>query len=84
VTIVSLVLWLMSAAPDGGVTVSAVPCTSVADCWLDANGKPVARPRRFRGRRIPRGNCGSNLLWLRYRLMCEKDLCAAENVGDKC
>lgn len=65
-------------------TVSDVPCKSVKDCWLDPDGKPEARPKAFRNKPIPRGDCGSHLLWLRNELSCEQDRCTATFVGDAC
>ncbi len=64
--------------------VSDVACESVAQCWLDDEGKPIARPRRLRGKPIPRGDCGRNLKWLRNRLTCQEQRCAAVRIGDKC
>jgi hypothetical protein len=78
-----LVGWLLGGNPDR-TTVSTVPCHSVADCWLDESGKPIARPNRFKGKRVPKGDCGRNLLWLRNRLTCEGNVCVAENIGDAC
>lgn len=66
------------------VTVSAVPCKTVADCWLAADGQPIGRPRSKRGRALPRGDCGKRLVWLRNRLSCENQVCVAELIGDKC
>ncbi len=75
-----LVLWLLSAEP----VVSTVPCKTVAECWLDEEGKPIPRPRSKKGRAVPRGDCGKNLLWLRHRLTCEENVCVSLNIGDKC
>jgi hypothetical protein len=71
---------VLSASP----TVSDVPCQTVADCWLDAASKPIARPKKFRGKPVPRGDCGRKLQWLRTRLACEQNLCTALDIGDKC
>ncbi|MBK7857336.1 MAG: hypothetical protein IPJ65_01680 [Archangiaceae bacterium] len=75
-----LVAWLLSAEP----VVSTVPCQTVAECWLDADGKAVARPRAKKGRALPRGDCGKNILWLRNRLSCEQRFCVVQFIGDKC
>lgn len=66
------------------VRVSDVPCKSVADCWLDANGKPIARPKAKRGRSFPRPDCGKNIVWLRNKLRCEDQVCVSEFIGDRC
>ena len=73
-------LWMLSAEP----VVSTVQCTSVDECWLDAEGKAVARPKSKKGRPLPRGDCGKNLLWLRHKLTCEEGVCVSQNIGDKC
>lgn len=79
----SLMLSLLAAAvPANPGTV--IPCKTVADCWLDKEGKPIPRPRAKRGRPIPSGDCGKNLLWLRTRLSCEQQVCVAVNIGDAC
>ena len=75
-----LVSVVLSAEPN----VSDVACQTVADCWLDVNGKAMARPASKRGHPLPRGDCGNNLLWLRNRLSCEEHVCKAEHVGDRC
>ncbi len=71
---------------DPHLTESTVPCASVADCWLDKEGHPVARPAKLKGRALPRGDCGAKILWLRTTLTCsaEKHVCVAEHIGDKC
>ena len=79
-----LLLWLLAALPLAPVTASAVPCKTVADCWLDQDGNPIARPKSKRGRSLPRGDCGKNLLWLRTRLSCDNHVCTAEHIGDRC
>jgi len=63
---------------------SPVPCRSIRDCWLDADGTPIARPRRLRGKAIPKGDCGGNILWLRNRLACDQGRCVAAFIGDRC
>ncbi len=75
---------VLAAVPYGTVTVSDVPCKTVADCWLDKDGKPIARPKRMKGKKVPKGDCGKNLLWLRNVLTCEKDVCVAKFVSDMC
>jgi hypothetical protein len=80
----SFLLWILGGMPMAQTTVSEVPCKTIADCWLDAEGKPIARPKAKRGRSIPRGDCGKNLLWLRNRLSCENQVCTAQHVGDRC
>lgn len=80
----ALFLWIVGVMPMGQITVSEVPCKTVADCWLDGEGKPIARPKAKRGRSIPRGDCGKKLLWLRTRLSCENQVCTAQHIGDKC
>jgi hypothetical protein len=71
----------LSTAPDGGVE---IPCQTVADCWLDVNGKAIKRPASKRGHPLPRGDCGNFKVWLRTQLTCEEHVCKAEHVGDKC
>ena len=66
------------------LTVSEVPCQTVADCWLDALGAPIARPAKQKGKAVPRGDCGKKLIWLQNRLSCEKNFCAATHIGDRC
>lgn len=75
-----LVLWLLAAEP----VVSTVPCETVAQCWLDTDAKPIARPRGKKGKKIPRGDCGKNLMWLRNKLSCENNVCIVQFVGDMC
>lgn len=75
-----LVLWLLSADP----VKSDVACETVAQCWLDESGKAIARPKSKKGRALPRGDCGRNVLWLRNRLTCDEGVCVSQNVGDKC
>ncbi len=75
-----LVSVVLSASP----IISDVPCQSVADCWLDAASKPIARPKKLRGKPVPRGDCGKNLQWLRTRLTCEQRVCTALVIGDRC
>ena len=65
-------------------TVSEVACVSVAECWLDADGKPIARPKKLRSKSVPRGDCGKGLLWLRHKLACTENLCTVTFIGDKC
>jgi hypothetical protein len=75
-----LVLWLLAAEP----VRSDVQCRTVAECWLAEDGKPIARPRSKRGRPLPRGDCGKNLLWLRHQLSCEAGVCVSQLIGDRC
>jgi hypothetical protein len=74
--------WSDTAVPDAKA--GAVPCQTIADCWLDADGKAIARPKRFRSKPVPRGDCGKNLVWLRNRLTCEANVCAVTFIGDRC
>lgn len=82
--LIALMLSLLAAPAAAPVAVSPVPCQTVADCWLAADGQPIARPKHKRGRALPRGDCGKNLLWLRHRLSCEAQVCVAVRIGDKC
>lgn len=68
------------------VTISEVPCQTVAACWLDPDGKPIARPKKLKGRPLPKGDCGKNKTWLRNVLTCDevKRVCVAEYIGDRC
>jgi len=75
-----VVLWLLGREP----VVSTVPCKTVAECWLSDDGKPIARPKSKKGRPLPRGDCGKNLLWLDHKLSCENEVCVSQFVGDKC
>ena len=77
-----LVSVVLSTPP--GPTVSDVACQSVADCWLDADSRPIKRPKKFRGKAIPQGDCGSRLQWLRNKLECSQKLCTVTYVGDRC
>lgn len=61
-----------------------VACRTVADCWLSPSGDPVKRPKRHRGKPLPRGDCGKNLRWLRNLLTCEESVCTVKRIGDKC
>ena len=79
-----LIFVLLAAEQYGTVTVSTVPCETVAQCWLDKDGKPIARPKRVKGKRLPKGDCGKNLLWLRHQLTCERAVCVAKFVSDSC
>lgn len=77
----ALLIALVTSTPDAGV----VSCKTVSDCWLDADGHAIARPKKFKGKALPRGDCGKNLLWLRNTLECsDAGLCVATHVGDKC
>jgi hypothetical protein len=77
-----LIAVVLSSPPKS--TVSEVACQSVADCWLDAESKPIARPNKLKGRAVPRGDCGKKLQWLRNRLACEESVCTVTFIGDKC
>ena len=85
----ALVAMVLSGNP-AKTTVSEVPCKTVAQCWLDADGHPIARPKAKKGRPLPEGDCGAKLVWLQNRLRCESaddagpSVCVAEHVGDKC
>lgn len=91
----SIVLALaLATQPNTRLRFSDVPCHTVADCWLDAEGHPIARPKRYRGRALPHGDCGKHLTWLDHRLTCtappsadggaSQPMCTAEFIGDKC
>jgi hypothetical protein len=80
---VVLCLGLSMALADNSLP-AGPPCKSVGDCWLDEEGHAISRPKKLRGRPIPRGDCGSKLLWLRHRLACIDERCVAVNVGDRC
>ena len=80
--LLGLLMTVLSAEPN--VTVSDVACQSVGDCWLDADSKPIARPKKLRGKPIPGGDCGARLQWLRNKLACEKSVCVVRNIGDRC
>jgi hypothetical protein len=75
---------LLTQAP--AVVESTVPCQTVADCWLDPRGVPIARPKKFKGQKLPRGDCERKLVWLRYQLSCspQKQVCEAVFRGDRC
>ncbi len=73
---------VLSADPK--TTISDVPCQTVADCWLDADAKPIKRAKKLKGKAIPHGDCGSKLLWLRNKLSCEENVCVVKLIGDKC
>ena len=75
---------LASVVLSGSPIVSDVPCETVADCWLDADSKPIARPKKFRGKPVPHGDCGRKIQWLRNKLSCEQNLCTVLNIGDRC
>ena len=79
----------MTVAPDAGASVAldagtGAACKTVAECWLDDSGKAIKRPAKLKGRKLPAGNCGSNLLWLRNRLSCDDNVCVSKHVGDMC
>lgn len=76
----ALLLTLLLAA-DGGTPVA---CQTVADCWLDPQGAAIPRPAKRKGQKLPKGDCGKNLLWLRHRLSCEEQVCKVQFMGDAC
>lgn len=77
----ALLIALVTSTPDAGT----VSCKSVNDCWLDGEGHAIARPKKLKGRPLPRGDCGKNILWLRNLLECtDEGLCKATHVGDRC
>jgi len=84
IKLIALMLSLLAAPAAAPVPVSPVPCKTVADCWLSADGQAIARPKHKRGRALPRGDWGKNLVWLRNRLSCEAQVCVAVHIGDKC
>jgi hypothetical protein len=67
-----------SAAP---TLPSSPPASAPA---VTERGNAIARPKRYRGKPLPRGDCGKNLHWLRHRLVCEGGVCVSRNVGDMC
>jgi hypothetical protein len=71
-----------ASVPDPGA--AGVPCRSVGDCWLDASGNAIKRPKRYRGKPLPRGDCGARINWLRNWLSCTDGRCSVQHVGDKC
>lgn len=75
-----LVSLVLSSPP----IVSAVPCQTVADCWLDDSGNAIQRPKKLKNKPVPKGDCGKNLNWLRRRLSCDESFCTVQYVGDKC
>lgn len=80
-------LWIFLAslsAPAAPSAAPLVPCKTVADCWLDADGHAIPRPKRYRGRPLPRGDCGKNELWLSNKLSCEDAVCVARYISNKC
>ena len=81
--LVFLCLW-SGARADVSVPETSVPCRTVADCWLASDGHAIARPKKERGKRIPTGDCGGHILWLRNRLSCQDQQCVAAFVGDRC
>jgi hypothetical protein len=78
----ALLASLLASPPP--LKVSKAPCQTEAECWLDADGNPIARPKSKQGRPIPRGNCGALLVWLRNELSCQENVCVARLVGDRC
>lgn len=73
-------------ADERGTVFSEVPCTSVKQCWLDADGKPIARPKKLRGAPLPKRDC-DNTLWLQHQLSCDekRHVCASKLVlNDPC
>jgi hypothetical protein len=76
--------WSDTAVPAPKAKPAPVPCKTVADCWLDADGNAIPRPKRFKGRRLPKGNCGGNILWLTNLLSCEEHVCVSMPIGDRC
>jgi len=67
--------------PDAGI---AGACATVDDCWLDEGGKAMPRPKKFKKRPLPRGDCGKNKLWLRHELTCTENQCVSRFRGDRC
>lgn len=82
----ALLLALVLSGDADRLEVSSVPCSTVDECWLDAKGHPVARPKRSKGKALPTGDCGKQLHWLRHRLSCDeaRHVCVALEVGDRC
>lgn len=82
--VVLLCGWASPAASEATVPEPAPPCRTVADCWLDDDGRPIRRPKRFRGKRLPKADCGVHLLWLRNHLSCEQSVCVVTHFADRC
>jgi hypothetical protein len=74
-------LLLADPQPDAGLEVA---CTTVDDCWLDERGNAIPRPKKFKKRAPPRGDCGKNKLWLRHELTCTENRCVSRFRGDRC
>ncbi len=74
-------LLTLSQAPDAG---TAVACKTVADCWLDDEGRAMARPKAQKGKKIPLGDCRGKKVWLRHVLTCEQNVCISTYRGDQC
>lgn len=82
--VVALAADLRAETPSPEPAPPPVACKTVADCWLDGDGHAIPRPKKHAKKPIPRGDCGSKLLWLRHRLSCEENVCVALRIGDKC
>ena len=84
----TIAVWMLSlrllAAPDAGSSRALPACQSVSDCWLDDEGRAIRRPARYRGRQLPKGDCGAHLRWLRHDLTCDEGVCTARDVPDRC
>jgi hypothetical protein len=44
----------------------------------------IKRPKKYRGKEFPRGDCGANHHWLANRLSCENNVCTVMHIGDRC
>lgn len=82
--LVLLVTALLAADPDPRRSVSEIACQTEAQCWMDADAKPIARPKKMKGKAFPRGDCGGRLLWLRNKVECQENVCVVRHVGDRC
>ena len=74
----SVLLGGQNGVPDDEFSAVPLRCRR----WLDDSGDAIARPKRYKGRRLPRGNCHS-LLWLNHRLACEEHVCVSIYVPDR-
>lgn len=74
----------LMGATVGEVKLSKIPCVTAGDCWLDVAGNPIKRPASKKGRKIPSGDCGKKLVWLRNVVTCQEKVCAVKFVGDMC
>jgi hypothetical protein len=83
---IALLMFSSLAWADATVAPAAdgVSCKTIDDCWLGPGGVAIKRPKKYRGKEFPRGDCGANHHWLANRLSCEDNLCKVTHVGDTC